>query len=417
MTRRQRLATFGSRGQLVRLFVEERDGVKRHVVQWGPKGARQQESFAGDKKGRAEAEAYFTAFGRELETARRRTPLTNRELWIAYLAAEGDHIRPRSRILYASAWRTWEQFAGAANIAQETTVLQCAEFRRALEDKGLATATIKATIGQVRTVFNWGERMEVLDKNKWHLFLLKIPKDKRTKPRAEYRADEFLRIWAVLDPESRGQWRAWVAVGLLGIYGNRQNEILNLRWSWVSGDAIEIPAEFVKTGDERTLRLFPLTQGILERARAAADREGYVGDFVLFPGQSQLQRERGNATQTPHYSIQSLTGAIHRAEARSGVETVRWRAGHGFRRGLVGDLVDETGDVTLALQAIGDRDLSMATHYRVRRHDKVDAAIQRRAKGFGLGGADEGATEVQRDAAEVSPDTEASAVSPSTTDT
>lgn len=74
-----------------------------------------------------------------------------------------------------------------------------------------------------------------------------------------------------------------------------------------------------------------------------------------------------------------MTDAIHRAEKRAGIEPIKWRAGHGFRRGLVGDLVDQTGDVTLALQAIGDRDLSMATHYRTRRNDKVDAAVQERA--------------------------------------
>lgn len=378
MTRRKRLATFGTRGQLVRLFLEDRDGVKRHVVQWGPKGARKQESFAGDRDGRAEAEAFFNAFGKELERGPKRAPVTNRELWNAYLAAEADHIRPRSLLLYSGAWRTWEQFAGKDAVAQDTTVLQCAEFQKALEAT-LATATVRATIGQVRTVFNWGERMELLDRNKWHLFLLKFPKDKRTKPRAEYRADEFLKLWRALDPTRRDQWRPWVAIGLLGIYGNRQNEILNLQWAWVVADAVEIPPQFVKTGDERTLRLFPLTQAILGIAREWREREGYSGDYVLFPGQSAAQRARGNATQEPHYTIQSLTGALHRAEQRSGVETIRWRAGHGFRRGLVGDLVDATGDVTLALQAIGDRDLSMATHYRVRRHDKVDAAIQDRA--------------------------------------
>jgi integrase len=383
MTPRRRLATFGARGQLVRLYVEERGGVKRYVVQYGPKGARKQESFAYNKAGKAEAEAFFNAFGKELEAPAKRAPLTNRELWTAYITAEGEHLRQRSVRLYADSWRTWEQFAGAHNIAEATTVLQIAEFRKALDAQGLATATVYNVIRNIRIVFNWGERMELLDRNRWHLYVFKVAKERRTKPRAEYRSDEFLRIWGALDPSTRGQWRAWVAIGLLGIYGNRQNEILNLQWSWITGDAVRIPSEYVKTGEEGTLTLFPLTRQVLDVARDWAGKEGYSGPHVLFPGRSH--------NREPHYTIQSLTAALHAAERRAGVEQIRWRAGHGFRRGLVGDLVDATGDVTLALQAIRDRDIRMATRYRVRRNDRIDEAVRGRAERL----VPEGATKVQ----------------------
>jgi integrase len=109
---------------------------------------------------------------------------------------------------------------------------------------------VQDAIRNVRIVYNWGERNELIAVNKWHLFVYKVAKEKRTKPRAEYRSDEFLAIWKALNPEWRGQWRAWVAVGLLGIYGNRQNEILNLRWSWIEGDAVRIDPSVVKTGEE-----------------------------------------------------------------------------------------------------------------------------------------------------------------------
>jgi hypothetical protein len=45
----------------------------------------------------------------------------------------------------------------------------------------------------------------------------------------------------------------------------------------------------------------------------------------------------------------------------------------------VGDLIDDTGDPTLAIQAIGDLDMRMLENYRVRRNDKVATAIQTRA--------------------------------------
>jgi integrase len=309
-----------------------------------------------------------------------------REIWTAYLVAEAEHLRPNTRRLYSEAWRTWEQYIGPDSEAEGLTIQQIHDYRRELDGRGLSTATVQDKIRNVRIVYNWAERNELIRVNKWHLFVYKVAKEKRTKPRAEYRSDEFLAIWRALDPSNAGQWRAWVAVGLLGIYGNRQNEILNLRWSWIDGDTVTIDPSVVKTGEEGTLTLFPLTRGILDVAREWRAREAYTGDYVLFPG-----KRTSHATTREHYSIQSLTDALHRAERRAGVDVIEWRAGHGFRRGLVGDLAEQTGDVQLALQAIGDKDIRMAAHYRRRRNDRVAAVVQERAARLGS------ATNVQRD--------------------
>lgn len=400
MTPRKRLATFGERGAMVRLFEESRAGRRRLVVQWGPKGARQQASYPATKAGRAEAEAFIKAFTDETAKVAETAPqkLTVRALWLAYLAAEAEHLRANSLRLYRDAWRTWEQFITPDAIAEDVTILQITEFRRALDARNLATATVKDTIRNVRIVYNWGERQELIARNRWHLFVHKVAKEKRTKPRAEYRADEFLAIWRALDPAKPGQWRAWGLVGLLGIYGNRQNELLNLQWPWIVGDTITIDPAVVKTGEQRLLGVVPQARRILDVVRAAARAEGYTGPYVFPPGQRDTQRRaaKANPSQLAHYSIQSLTDAIHRAEKRAGIERVKWRAGHGFRRGLMGDLADETGDVAFALQAIGDRDLRMAQHYRVRRDDRVDAAVRQRAERlFGHEEAPNGATKVQ----------------------
>ena len=240
----------------------------------------------------------------------------------------------------------------------------------------------------------------------WHLFVHKVAKEKRTKPRKEYSNEEFLAVWRARNPELAGQWRAWVAIGLLGIYGNRANEVLNLRWSWISEELIAFDPSVVKTGEEAVVRLFPLTRGILAVARCWREREGYTGDYVVFPGQSPVQRsaDRANPSRLEHYSIQSLTDQIHSAERLAKVEVVRFRATHGFRRGLVGDLAEETGDVQLALQAIGDKDIRMAQRYRNRRPRRIDALVKGRAErligelpGVGAGGLSEtkSATEVQ----------------------
>jgi len=394
MTRR-RLGTTGDRGNLVRLYLVDTVGVKRYVCQWGPKGARQQDSWPATKEGKVEAEAFFKAFSEETRRARTaKGPMTVRELWVSYLESEAAALRPRTLKLYRDAWQTWEQHIKASTVAEDVTVQEIGAFRKSLDARGLATATVQNCFRNIRIVYNWGERMELIARNRWHLFVLKIAKEKRTQPRAEYRSEEFMAIWRALDPQRVGQWRAWASVGLLGIYGNRQNEILNLRWSWIAGDTVQIPASVVKTGDVGVLTLFPLTQHILAVCKAWADREEYAGDYVLYSGQAE---GRAHPSKMPHYSIQSLTDQIHRAEARAAVPTIRWRAGHGFRRGLVGDLVDSTGDVTLALQAIRDKDLRMAPRYRVRRNDKVDAAIQQRAGHLMGAPVAKGATKVQSD--------------------
>lgn len=373
---RKRIATLGERGSLIRLFLFSTgtgaSKVSRYVVQWtNAHKRREQESFPGTKAGRAEAEAFMQSFAAE-QGREEAPPLTVRALWTAYLASEAEHLRPNTLRLYRDAWRTWEQFIGENTVCDDITILRLHEYRKELDSRKLATATVQDAIRNVRIVFSWGERMELVKVNRWHLFVYKVAKEKRTKPRAEYRADEFLKIWGALNPELKGQWRAWVAVGLLGIYGNRQNEILNLQWAWIDGDRVSIPSEVVKTGEDATLTLFPLSRRILDVAAAWRARDAYEGSYVLYPADRRSKR--------PSYSIQSLTDAIHRAERRSGVEVVRWRAGHGFRRGLVGDLAEQTGDVQFALQAIGDKDLRMAQHYRSRRDDRVTAAVQERAE-------------------------------------
>lgn len=218
---RKRIATYGRRGQLVRVFEETRDGARRFVVQWGSKAARKQESFPGTPAGRQEAIAFAEGYEAELRVPKGAEPppaLTTDQLWRAFLTAN-THLRPRSRALYAENWRHWVAFFGRDRLADSLTVLDCYNFRAALEAAGLATRTIKGIIDVVRIVYNFGERVEILTRNKWHQYQFKVAKEKRTKQRAEYTEAEFLAIWRQFSPTKASQWRAYVAVGLLGIYG------------------------------------------------------------------------------------------------------------------------------------------------------------------------------------------------------
>lgn len=354
----QRHAIYGERGALVRLWKLSGDR-KGYVVQWTEQGGRRQRAFPLTAKGKQEAEAFAKAFTAAAPRAMRST----RALWEAYQADQFPTLRPNSRRLYATAWAHWEAFYGAHRDPSDLTLEECGEFRRWLDaTQGLGLNTARSTITVVRTVYNWGEPRDLLTRNRWHGYRFKVLKGTQPAPRAEYRAEEFLAMWRELDPAQATQWRAWVTLGLLGIYGNRQHAILALRWDWITEDSITIPAAVEKTGKPMRLPMLPLTTHILSVARGWRDRVGYDGPHVLFAGSTK--------GRNAHYTIQSFWAQLRTVEARAGVPRIAGRAGHGFRRMLVGDLADATGDVGLALQAIGDS-LAMAKHYRTRRDDRI----------------------------------------------
>ncbi len=386
---RKRIATYGERGDLVRVFllIGKDKGSERIVVQWGPKHSRGQESFASTKEGKEEAMSFAQAFALKVtDTKRDHHHYTNAELWDAFVASE-VHLSPKTRKLYRHAWTYWEEYAGKREFSDSLTIKQCADFRRVMDDRGLSTASVGGILRGVRTVYNWAERHELILKNRWHLYQYKVAKAKRTKMRAEYEQPEYLAIWGTLDPLKPWDWRAYVTMGMLGLYGSRQNEILPLRWDWISNTALVIPAVFVKQGiEDLVLPMLPQTRELLAVAKAWAKRDGYAGDYVIYTG------DRGKLGKSPHYTIQSFWARLQTAEKQAGVPKIRFRAGHAFRRMVVGDLIAQTGDVALALQAIGDRDLNMAKHYATRRIERVRKALTERASAMD----DRGATAVQR---------------------
>lgn len=376
---RKRIATYGKRGALVRVIDEQRPDGRRFVVQWGSKASRQQRSFSGTPQGRSEAMAFAEAYEAEIRKPKAPdTPpaLTTADLWRLYAEATFPHLRPRSRQLYTENWKRWERFFTRERLADSMTLVDATAFRAELERIGLATKTVQSAIEQARAVYNWAERAELIGRNRWHQFRFKVAKEKRTKARAEYRQADFLAIWRQFDPTLTGQWRPYVAIGLLGIYGARQNAVLHLTWADVDEAAgtLTLRAEWDKQGEEHVHALLPLTRELLAVAQAWRERHGYTGPWLLYPAR------KGSRSDT--YTIQSLWAALGAAEARAGIDKVKFRAGHGFRRGLVGDLLEAGNDMDLALKAIGDRDLRMAKHYAVKRNDRIEKALATRAEAW-----------------------------------
>ena len=110
------------------------------------------------------------------------------------------------------------------------------------------------------------------------------------------------------------------------------------------------------------------TKAALDVARQWRERIGYDGPYVLPKASAKGKGET--------YTASALWSALKAAEGKSGVPTLPRRAAHGYRRGLTGDVLEETGDPLLALQAVGDSDLRMAKHYLKKRNARVADAFK-----------------------------------------
>jgi hypothetical protein len=226
VTPRRRLATFGARGALVRLFLEERRGVKRYVVQWGAKGGRNQESFPATKEGKAEAEAFFRAFGTEAEAQKK--------------GERAAAHQPRScgaptRTPKASTWRPRTRAAVLATRGGRGSSTPAPTTWRRNDDP--ADHGFRKALDGSRP--RDGDRPEHHPERPHRLQLGRAHGAARAQPLAPVRpqdlegeADQAARrvsvgrvpgdLGGARSLTSARQWRPWVAVGLLGIYGNRQ---------------------------------------------------------------------------------------------------------------------------------------------------------------------------------------------------
>lgn len=388
----QRVKTFGMRGRLVRVKIEKRDGKKKYVVQWGPKRKRGQRSFEFTDAGKVRAIGFAeTLYAESLNllpnTAIAALPAKRwraRETFKAYMLTRVKHLRGRSVELYSEQWTHFESWFGADRALDELDADAPYTFRAQLDDVGYATKTQHSIVSFVRSVFAYAARTEKIKRNPWVGYRFEVAKEKRTEQRAEYRRHEFLAIWKQFDPTRGDQWRGFVVLGLLGIYGMRQSATLQLRESDVDEAAgtLTFRSETDKQGETHVVALTPLALAVLEVSRRWRARMGYWGPYLLPPGSS--------LSKTPHYTLGAFWTVLQRAEQQAGIEHIDWRAGHGFRRGLVGDLVEDGFDIEMALQAIGDKDTRMARHYLIRRNDRIDQAIAQRAEILSLG-----ATKVQ----------------------
>lgn len=368
MKKRKTLHSYGSHKYRVRV-VEDADGV---MVVWREHGLRRQNSFPKTPNGRKEAAAWAQSFAdaRTHRNVQQSPRITIRALWEAYKGSEFSALRDRSKALYTEAWNRFELVAGKNFIADDLDVALMGSVRGALERQGLRVNTVRQTMHQVKRVYAFGERADLINRNKAHLYVFKVAKDAQPESPAEYRKDEATKILAQFDPNKGSQWRPFVALSLCILQGVRQRSVLNLKWADVDFEAgtVKWVKQFSKTGEEFTQPLRPGARAALEVARHWHARDEVRSPWVLPSGSTLSKRET--------YSIQSLWAALMRAEKAAGVEHKPYRGGHGFRRMLAGDVAEITGNAMLGLQSIGDRDPKQLGRYVKKRDDQMSDAFR-----------------------------------------
>jgi hypothetical protein len=122
-------------------------------------------------------------------------------------------------------------------------------------------------------------------------------------------------------------------------------------------------------------------------------RDRYQGRFVFFGAQAATRGEvrelreweldpkhkrigtgkkKARVVADKPWSYAAFNQALRAPELRAHVPHVKYRAAHGFRRGIVGDLGDKYGSERLAGEWIGDKDVKVVKDsYVLEREDRM----------------------------------------------
>ena len=361
MTPRPTLAHYGPARGGVRVVQTLVHGVRVVRCEWYEHGLRRVKTWPDTREARAEAKAWAKGFAeaRVLAPYRVTAPLTTRQLWDKYGAAEFPHLRPRTRELYAEHWRRWEVFVGMDTAAATVGPDTVDEFRARLRVIGIATGHQQRIVRDVRTVYTWGHQRRLLEHHPLAGYRFKRAKEDRPTSPAAYTTDDLAAILAQWQPQARHDWRPWCAVVLAAYQGARMRAILHLRWEDLdlARGLVTWRAAYDKTGTERTQ---PLT--LAGYCAALTALHWRVGDTPwVFP--SPWAAKRAGREAPGVYGAQALWLALRQAETTAGIAHQAYRAMHGFRRGVGKRVAQMTGDPMRGLGWLGDVDPKMIPVY------------------------------------------------------
>lgn len=417
---RKTLLLLGRRGDQVRVLVDARRArieVKYREIDM----TKATKTYPNTKEGRAEAIAWGETYHEERakmvaeqRTPAKRNPITVGDLWLRYLESPAftKDLREKSQINYRGRWKKWEAFIKPDFLVDDTTLDDVDRFRIACEKSEIVLNSVRQCLNVVRTVYNWGQSRELVTVNRMALYRWKQPKDVPVLEPGEYSAEEWEAMLRVFEPcrlmdgsyFAAKNWRPWVTMMIMGHQGQRWQAIRHLspddidwetglvtwrsRWQKQGKDVVQpitwgmysalIVARFWA---ERHLVMRPrrrvrITDGP-RRGKWIRDPELHdepiKSPWVLF---AEMKKQQPYSYSSFHFQ---LTKAEREAviivdgKEQKGIAHEAYRAGHGLRRMVVGNVLSRTKDLMTAMNYVGDRDLKQSKSYDRRMQDRITA--------------------------------------------
>jgi integrase len=288
-------------------------------------------------------------------------------VWNAYWALRRDGLRPRTQILYAQRWRRFEDFVQPDTPAERVTLAVVDEFwLECVKEAQIAPNQARACITVAKLAYRWAESRDLIRVNKVSAW--KMPEGEHNKPLQidEYRSDDAERMLRECSPQDHRTWRPSVLLTLLADHGFRINAALHLRWDDVDLEAgtIRLRPEWDKRKRGWTRPMTVAAYSAMLTARWWRDHLESEAPWVFFKAK--------DAAAKP-YGYQAAHAALLKIEEKAGIPHRKYRAFHGLRRMAVGNVRQQTGDVTLGLLWVGDHDVRQAAAYSKERPDEIGA--------------------------------------------
>lgn len=365
---RKALVTYGTHGRSCRVFIETfRDASRQSLVrvQWREGGKLRTESLPNTRENQAKAKAFAAATSERLALKGPdvRERVTVLELGNRYRVAHPVPMtwRPKSLTTFNARWKVCLAFLTPERAVDTMNHDLLDAFREAMGKQGYAVNQIVNHVQLIKSMYRFAKARKYLTENPIADYEMKLSRDQRRLSVPEWTNAECAAILAQLSPKHGRQWRAHVAIVLDAVLGGRSNALLHLEWRDVDllARTIRWRPELDKLANDRVQ---PLPRDAVRALRIAIvwrRRIGYTGPYVL-PG------ARGTNKHTHPYRYQSLNASLKAAAARAGVTWIDYRAMHGFRRMVVGNVLAMTGNLVRAGQYIGDTDARTLSRSYVR---------------------------------------------------
>lgn len=355
----------------VRVFREKVRTRSMIRVQWTEGEKRRTVSYDDTRQGIAKARAHARGVFDKLEHAQGGPVfelLMMRELWQKYRNRKDSKWRNKTGVTAEQRWKKWEKFIGDRTPAHMVRRDKLDEFKISLLGLKHVPNQVLAHLNLVTAVYRWAVDDDLIPPTKVATYKPEFSKDQlaSSEQMAEYSRDERDGLIAALDPRKPNEWRAWALTTLLAFCGPRQTAARSLEWRDIDFDAglITWRAALDKQGHERKQ---PMPGPVVDAFYVALGwrmATGYAGPFVFFSA-------RAGSMDRP-YTYAALNHAMREAETRAGITHIKYRAAHGHRRGVAGDIHAATGSEKTAANWIGDKSVEVVRdHYLLEREAEL----------------------------------------------